>query len=114
MFLFLHSYSGEGLGATHLDLHPSTRAEKETHDIQYGPLLFVSIILYLILIQTTMLKFIKYPPIGILVKTTNMNFAETIQGILKFPYKCFSGFNKDEFCHINPIWSYMLNFVPLY
>ena len=38
-FLFPHSYSGDGLGATHLGLHPSTRAEKETRYIQYGPLL---------------------------------------------------------------------------
>jgi len=38
-FLFPHSYSGDGLGATHLDLHLSTRAEKETRYIQYGPLL---------------------------------------------------------------------------
>ena len=28
-FLFSHSYSGDGLGATHLGLHLSTRAEKE-------------------------------------------------------------------------------------
>jgi hypothetical protein len=38
-FLFPHSYSGDGLGATHLGLHPSTHAEKETRYIQYGPLL---------------------------------------------------------------------------
>ena len=30
-FLFLHSYSGDGLSATHLGLHLSTHAEKETH-----------------------------------------------------------------------------------
>ena len=29
-FLFLHSYSGNGIGATHLGLHLSTHAEKET------------------------------------------------------------------------------------
>jgi hypothetical protein len=29
-FLFPHSYSGDGLGAMHLDLHLSTHAEKET------------------------------------------------------------------------------------
>jgi hypothetical protein len=34
-FLFPHSYSGDGLGATHLGLHPSTHAEKETRYIQY-------------------------------------------------------------------------------
>ena len=33
-FLFTHSYSGDGLGATHLGLHLSTRAEKET---RYAP-----------------------------------------------------------------------------
>ena len=50
-FLFPHSYSGDGLGATHLglhlsthaekkiDLHLSTHAEKEIRYIQYGPLL---------------------------------------------------------------------------
>jgi hypothetical protein len=38
-FLFPHSYSGDGFGATHLGLHLSTYAEKETHYIQYGPLL---------------------------------------------------------------------------
>ena len=38
-FLFPHSYSGDGLGATHLGLHMSTNAEKETRYIQYGPLL---------------------------------------------------------------------------
>jgi hypothetical protein len=27
-FLFLHSYSGNGIGATHLGLHLSTHAEK--------------------------------------------------------------------------------------
>jgi hypothetical protein len=36
---FSHSYSGDGLGATHLGLHLSTHAEKETRYIQYGPLL---------------------------------------------------------------------------
>jgi hypothetical protein len=65
-FLFPHSYSGDGLGATHLGLHLSTHAEKET---RYAPrpspeyscgkrnLLypiraasFVSIVLYLILV----------------------------------------------------------------
>jgi hypothetical protein len=30
VFLFPHSYSGDGLGATHLGLHLSTYAEKET------------------------------------------------------------------------------------
>jgi hypothetical protein len=39
VFLFPHSYSGDGLGATHLGLHLSTHAEKETRYIQYGPLL---------------------------------------------------------------------------
>ena len=38
-FLFLHSYSGEGLGTTHLCLHPSTYEEKEIRYIQYGQLL---------------------------------------------------------------------------
>jgi hypothetical protein len=38
-FLFPHSYSGDGLGATNLSLHLSTHAEKETHYIQYRPLL---------------------------------------------------------------------------
>ena len=38
-FLFPHSYSGDGLGATHLGLHLSTHAEKETRYIQYGPVL---------------------------------------------------------------------------
>ena len=38
-FLFPHSYSGDGLGATHLGLHLSTHAET-----------FVSIVLYLILV----------------------------------------------------------------
>jgi hypothetical protein len=38
-FLFPHSYSVDGLGATHLGLHLSTHAEKETRYIQYGPLL---------------------------------------------------------------------------
>ena len=33
-FLFPHSYSGDGLGATHLGLHLSTHAEKETCYIQ--------------------------------------------------------------------------------
>ena len=37
--LFPHSYSGDGLAATHLGLHLSTHAEKETRYIQYGPLL---------------------------------------------------------------------------
>jgi hypothetical protein len=32
-FLFPHSYSGDGLGATHLGFHLSTRAEKETRYI---------------------------------------------------------------------------------
>jgi hypothetical protein len=36
-FLFPHSYSGNGLGDTHLGLHLST--EKEIRYIQYGPLL---------------------------------------------------------------------------
>ena len=36
-FLFLHSYSGDGLGATHLGLHLSTHAEKE---IGYNGFLF--------------------------------------------------------------------------
>jgi hypothetical protein len=40
-FLFPHSYSGDGIGATHLDLHLSTHAEKETRYIQYGPLLLL-------------------------------------------------------------------------
>jgi hypothetical protein len=38
-FLFPHSYSGDSIGATHLGLHLSTHAEKETRYIQYGPLL---------------------------------------------------------------------------
>jgi hypothetical protein len=38
-FLFPHLYSGDGLGAMHLGLHPSTHAEKETRYIRYGPLL---------------------------------------------------------------------------
>ena len=38
-FLFPHSYSDDGLGATHLGLHLSTHVEKETRYIQYGPLL---------------------------------------------------------------------------
>jgi hypothetical protein len=38
-FLFLHSYSGDGLGATHLGLHLITHAEKDTRYIQYGTLL---------------------------------------------------------------------------
>jgi hypothetical protein len=38
-FLFPYSYSGDGLGATHLGVHLSTHAEKETRYIQYGPLL---------------------------------------------------------------------------
>jgi hypothetical protein len=38
-FLFPHEYSGNGIGATHLGLHLSTHAEKETRYIQYGPLL---------------------------------------------------------------------------
>ena len=38
-FLFPHSYSGDGLGATHLCLHLSTHAEKVTRYIQYGRLL---------------------------------------------------------------------------
>jgi hypothetical protein len=39
--LFPHSYSGDGLGTTHLSLNLSTHAEKETRYIQYGsPLLF--------------------------------------------------------------------------
>jgi hypothetical protein len=38
-FLFPHSYSGDGISATHLGLHLSTHAEKETRYIQYGPLL---------------------------------------------------------------------------
>jgi hypothetical protein len=38
-FLFPHSYSGDGIGATHLGLHLSTHAGKETCDIQNGPLL---------------------------------------------------------------------------
>jgi hypothetical protein len=37
--LFPHSYSGDGIGATHLGLHLSTRAEQETCDIQNEPLL---------------------------------------------------------------------------
>jgi hypothetical protein len=37
-FLFPHSYSDEGVGTTHLDLHLSTRAEKETRYFLYGPL----------------------------------------------------------------------------
>jgi hypothetical protein len=40
-FLFLHSYSGNGIGATHLGLHLSTHAEKETRYIQYGQLLYI-------------------------------------------------------------------------
>jgi hypothetical protein len=40
-FLFPHSYSGDGIGATHLGLHLSTHAEKETRYIQYGPLLLL-------------------------------------------------------------------------
>ena len=35
-FLLPHSYSGDGLGATHLGLYLSTHAEKETRYIQYG------------------------------------------------------------------------------
>ena len=38
-FLFPHSYSGDGLGATHLGLHLSIHVEKETRYIQNGPLL---------------------------------------------------------------------------
>ena len=38
-FFFPHSYSGGGVGATHLGLHLSTHAEKETCYIQYGSLL---------------------------------------------------------------------------
>jgi hypothetical protein len=51
-FLFPHSYSGDGLGATHLGLHLSTYAEKETHYIQYGPLLLFQFLdFYLVNIQ---------------------------------------------------------------
>ena len=38
-FLFPHEYSGDGLGATHIDLHLIIHAEKETRYIQYGPFL---------------------------------------------------------------------------
>ena len=38
-FLFPHSHSGDGIGATHLGLHLSTNTEKETRYIQYGQIL---------------------------------------------------------------------------
>jgi hypothetical protein len=38
-FLFPDEYPGDGLGATHLGLHLSTHAEKETRYIQYGQLI---------------------------------------------------------------------------
>jgi len=49
-FLFPHSYSGEGFGATNLGIHLSTHTGKETRYIKYGPLLFCfncSVSLYL-------------------------------------------------------------------
>ena len=48
--LFPHSYSGDGLGATHLGLHLSTHVEKETRYIKIRAASFVSIVLYPILI----------------------------------------------------------------
>jgi hypothetical protein len=36
---FFRIRTNAGLGATHLDLHLSNHAEKETRYIQYGPLL---------------------------------------------------------------------------
>ena len=47
-YLFPHSYSGDGLGATHLGLHLSTHVEKETRYIKIRAASFVSIVLYLI------------------------------------------------------------------
>jgi hypothetical protein len=38
-FFRIRTQVTDGLGATHLGLHLSTHAEKETRYIQYGPLL---------------------------------------------------------------------------
>ena len=51
VFLFPHSYSGDGLGAMHLGLHLSTHAEKETRYIQYSPLLLFQYYCILYLLQ---------------------------------------------------------------
>jgi hypothetical protein len=40
-FLFPHSYSDEGVGTTHLDLHLSTRAGKEETDTVLKKLLIL-------------------------------------------------------------------------
>ena len=65
--LFPHSYSGDSLGAMHLGLHLSTHAEKETHYIQYGPLLLFQwyCILYLpVSFVQTLLSTGKVPPVS--------------------------------------------------
>ena len=38
-FLFPHTYSGDGLGVTHIGLHLSTHAGEKNRHIQYGPFL---------------------------------------------------------------------------
>ena len=45
-FLFQHLYSGDGLGVTHLGLHPSTHAEKRNPLYPIRSASFVSIVLY--------------------------------------------------------------------
>ena len=52
-FLFPHSYSGEGIGSTHLGFHMSTHEERGTRYIQYGSLLLFQqyCILYLLTIR---------------------------------------------------------------